>query len=79
MTLRVTLSIVPFGEEENIRMIKEINISNLGNSGIGECIYGVEVGKYKTFDYDFTVEHRRSDGAEALVEKVLSKLVKENT
>ena len=75
MTLRVEISIVPFGDEENVREIRRFNISNLGTVDLGICAYGVEVDKYKTHNYDFNVTHRRSDGAEALVNKVLERFL----
>ena len=64
MTLRVRISIVPFGDESQEREIHQINISNLGDTGdeIGSCLYGVEVDKYKTSEYDVHVHHRREDG-----------------
>lgn len=80
MTLRVTLSIVPFGDEDNSRVIQEINISNLGPSDKNllrsdVCEYGIEVDKYKTGEYDYRVVHDRKDGAVVLVERVLRELI----
>jgi len=61
MTLRVTLSIVPFGDEADIRDIHEINISNLGLCGetYGEAPYeyGIELDKYKSDDYNVKINH----------------------
>ncbi len=79
MTLRVTLSIVPFGVEEDIYDIHQINISNLGpeNKELLKshiCEYGVEVDKYKTGEYNTKVIHDRTDGALNLVRKVLENL-----
>ena len=75
MTLRLELSIIPFGDEDGKRIIKTINISNLGSvDDNGICLYGVEVDKYKTRKYDCTVTHKRSDGAETLVRKLLQDL-----
>lgn len=64
MTLRVRISIVPFGDETKEREIHQINISNLGDTGgkFGEYLYGVEVDKYKTGEYDVEVHHKREDG-----------------
>lgn len=75
MTLRVKIEIVPFGEEEKVREIRRFNISNLGDYELGVSFYGVEVDKYKSHEYDFTVTHKRSDGAEALVNKVLERFL----
>ena len=60
MTLRVRISIVPFGDESKEREIHQINISNLGDK-FGEYKYGVEVDKYNTGEYDVHVYHRRED------------------
>ena len=64
MTLRVRISIVPFGDKSQEREIHQINISNLGDMGdkLGEYKYGVEVDKYNTGEYDVYVYHRREDG-----------------
>jgi hypothetical protein len=76
MTLRVTLSIVPFGDEADIRNIHEINISNLGQAyANGNYRYGVEVDKYKTGEYDAYVSHKRDDGPIALVALALKEVV----
>ena len=61
MTLRVRISIVPFGDESQEKEIHQINISNLGKFG-DYYKYGVEVDKYKTGEYDTYVRHRREDG-----------------
>jgi hypothetical protein len=74
MTLRVRISIVPFGDEEQEREIHQINISNLASLGLGLCEYGVEMDKYKTGNYDFKITHQRQDGPLTLVYKVLEKL-----
>lgn len=74
MTLRVRISIVPFGDEEREKEIHQINISNLEPLGGLNYLYGVEVDKYKTWEYDTTVAHKRDDGAIELVRKALEKL-----
>lgn len=71
MTLRVRLSIVPFGDETREEEIRQINISNLGGTGAGICSYGVEVDGYKRGEYDVLVTHKRSDGPLELVYKAL--------
>lgn len=73
MTLRVRISIVPFGDEDLEREIHQINISNLGDMGdrFGPCLYGVEVDKYKTGEYDVELYHKREDGPLKLVNLVL--------
>lgn len=64
MTLRVRISIVPFGDESQEREIHQVNISNIGGTGgeVGSYRYGVEVDKYKTGEYDVELPHRREDG-----------------
>ena len=74
MTLRVRISIVPFGDEDLEREIHQINISNLASLGLGLWEYGVEVDKYKTDSYDFKITHQRQDGPLVLVNKVLTEL-----
>ena len=72
MTLRVRLSIVPFGDEAKEREIHQINISNLGqNFENAYYTYGVEMDKYKTNDYDCVTYHFREDGPLELVYKAL--------
>jgi hypothetical protein len=79
MTLRVRISIVPFGDEEKEREIHQINISNLGDTGdkFGECLYGVELDKYKTEKYDVEIAHKRQDGPLELVYKAISRLTED--
>jgi hypothetical protein len=77
MTLRVRISIVPFGDEEQEREIHQINISNLKDLGLGLCEYGVEMEKYKTGNYDLKLTHQRQDGPLVLVSKVLGRLTYE--
>ncbi len=74
MTLRVRISIVPFGNESQEREIHQINISNLKDWGLGFAEYGVEVDKYKTDEYDFRLTHMRQEGALELVAKVMEKI-----
>ena len=73
MTLRVTISVVPFGNEESEYELDQINISNIG-SYKGLTTYGVEINKYKTWEYDFFVQHKREDGSTELARKVLERL-----
>lgn len=75
MTLRVRISVVPFGDETQEREIHQINISNLTMKGNGVYEYGIELNKYKTGDYDAKVKHYREDGAVALVNTALEKLL----
>lgn len=80
MTLRVTLSIVPHGIEEDIYNIHQINISNLGpyNKDLlrsDVCEYGVEVDKYKTEEYDYRIIHDRKDGPITLVSLALKEII----
>lgn len=74
MTLRVRVSIVPFGDETKEREIHQINISNISLYPGDNCKYGVEVDKYKTEEYDSVVDHRRSLGALKLIHGVFEEL-----
>lgn len=73
MTLRVTLEIVPFGEEQHKRTIDVFNISNIGKAfDPNYHIYVVERNEYKTGSHDLLkVFHKREDGSLVLVKKVL--------
>ena len=72
MTLRVRLSIVPFGDESQEREIHQINISNLGEmDALERDVYGVEVDKYEKGNYDLYLPHQRADGAMKLVADAL--------
>lgn len=75
MTLRITLEIVPFGEEENKRIIEVINISNSGMTDFDTYQYRIEDNRYKQFrEDDVWVEHIRSDGALKLASLALDKV-----
>ena len=78
MTLRVTLEIIPFGDEERARTIKTVNISNVTfKEGARDNVhnYVVEVDSYKNYnDETLRISHNRSDGAETLVKKALEAL-----
>lgn len=79
MTLRVTLEIIPFGVEEDRRVIRTINISNISNKEPCDDpsynTYVVEIDEYKQYDgYNLRVFHKREDGAENLVYKTLEGL-----
>jgi hypothetical protein len=75
MTLRITLEIVPFGDETRKYPLKTYNVSNLASLEDSTremlCLYGVEVNKYKSGSFDFFVKHDRSEGAEELARLVL--------
>lgn len=49
MTLRVTIEIVPFGEESQKRTIETINISNWEQIGFDLYNYRIEDNRYKEF------------------------------
>lgn len=84
MTLRVTLEIVPFGDEDNKREIATINISNVGeveNLGFGHSIcnynYHCSVPMAETREDRGTgtiYNHDRRDGALELVQRVLTSI-----
>lgn len=76
MTLRVEVSIVPFGNEDNKKIIKVLNISNHGLDHLTrEYDYTVEEDSYKQVDdKTLRIKHNRSDGAKILIEKALSSI-----
>ncbi len=70
--LRVTLTIVPFGDEEKSREINRFDIFNKGHAEFGHCKYGViEINEQGAGLWDDEILHRRDLGAEKLVQKVL--------
>lgn len=72
MTLRVTLEIVPFGNEDEKRTIEVVNISNIGfDMANGKHMYLVEHNEYKKFKSPIVVYHDRSHGALILAEKAI--------
>ena len=79
MTLRVKLEIVPFGREEKAREIGRLDINNVGecmfHQFVGsECQYSVimlEPERNYAGMFPNTVSHFRSEGAWALLKKVL--------
>lgn len=75
MTLRVRISIVPFGDETKEREIHQINISNLGEANTKECNYGIELDEYKSGSYLGRVAHVREQGAITLVYKALKRIL----
>ena len=85
MTLRVTFTIVPFGEELSKYDIAQLNIHNLKDHGFGHCeYYGslTEIDwKKEITEYKFEgIQHSRKDGYGVLVKKVLDRLeeIKDN-
>lgn len=88
MTLRVTLEIVPFGDESQKRVIRQLDIFNMGVDASpdgwvtgGYHRYGViDIDPEKNTGglYQETVLHRRWEGATALVAKVLHHLIQPN-
>ena len=78
MTLRVTVSIVPYGDEADERDVAVFNISNLGISEDGkQHKYGVEVNTYKTFNNGkpIFIFHNREDGFERLIELAMNAVI----
>jgi hypothetical protein len=82
MTLRVTLEIVPFGDETKKRTIRQLDIFNMGQvPGSNNYEYGViDIDPEKNTGglYQETVYHLRDHGASALVSKVLRYLIQFN-
>jgi hypothetical protein len=74
MTLRVTVEIIPFGDEDKARTIDTLNINNItwreGCSPNGEDQYIVERNSYKNYNENTPrIFHHRKDGALALIKK----------
>ena len=79
MTLRIQVSIVPFGDETKKREILTLNISNVthkdGRGPNGEDTYIIEKNDYKNYtDQTPRLHHHRDDGFEALVIAALEKV-----
>lgn len=75
MTLRVEVSIIPFGREDDRTVIKTLNISNMGKLYDNVYDYVIEVDEYKAMRPDVVkVSHDRADGAETLIKKSLEAL-----
>lgn len=78
--LRVTLEVVPFGDEKHKRTIGQLDIFNVGcperEDGQTNCWYGVMeiTGKSPPGLYKQQVYHMRQKGAWELVRNVLSSL-----
>lgn len=78
MTLRVTLEIVPFGDEDKKYKIRQLDIFNIGKIDRGYYEYGViEIDPEKNTGglYQETVYHVRDQGALGLVQRVLDQIV----
>ena len=79
MTLRLTLEIVPFGNEDEKYTIETVNISNIGKDpedDSGEFYeYIIEHNEYKKFKRPLTmVSFRRKAGALKLAQLALEEL-----
>lgn len=75
--MRVTVEIVPFGDEDKKYEIGRLDIFNKGLTEFGHCEYGViniDVEKDEFGLHDKTVLHRRDLGAWKLVEKTIKEL-----
>lgn len=74
MTLRVTIEIVPNGNEEAKRLIRRFDISNQGpKSTPGFYQYKViEITEDSGYEWEGYMTHHRGDGAEALALRVLA-------
>lgn len=81
MTMRVTLSIVPFGREDEAYEIGRLDIFNkgttLGQWNAQSTIYRYGVINLSPEDeglYDKEIFHHREDGAWVLLQKALTEL-----
>ena len=77
MTLRVTVEIVPYGEEEKKYTIRQLDIFNKGHVDFGHCKYGViDINPEKEEHglHEKEVLHRRDLGAMQLIKKAVEEL-----
>lgn len=78
MTLRVTLEIVPHGNELRKYCIGGLEIHNTGNDGLGLHSYHAQQfsdgGTILKETVDGTLEHNRQDGAWVLVKRAIESL-----
>lgn len=79
MTLRIEISIIPFGDETEKKVIETFNISNITmwetfpDQEVGDNLYVVEHNDYKNYNEDnYRLLHKRQNGAIELASKVLS-------
>lgn len=73
MTLRVTIEIVPHGDEEQKYPIATANIHNNGNCYLGLCEYKGSILHGGGLEESFEgLKHQRQDGPWALVKRVLN-------
>lgn len=73
MTLRVTLEIVPFGNEDNKRTIYQLNIENQGSkTKAGRARYKAILAGDRKLTWPIT--HFRENGALVLASKVLKRV-----
>ena len=74
MTLRVTVEIIPFGNEDKKYEIGSLEISNLGQTenGVYNYIATQFSDGYKL--KEMTLSHNRNDGSWQLIRKVLNLL-----
>lgn len=70
MTLRVTIEIVPWGDEGRKRTIRQFDISNMSAFGSHSQVDDYKV-KVDLEDAFIIKDHDRRDGAEVLVARVL--------
>lgn len=70
ITLRIEISIVPHGVEEEKFVIHTINVSNVGMIDWSAAQYAVEHNKYRE-DLSPKIVHDRDAGALKLAEKAL--------
>ena len=75
MTLRVTLEIVPYGEEHNKYEIGHIDVSNVGGGPLGFCSYiATQYTDGETVLNASSLTHMRQDGPWVLVKKAIESL-----
>ena len=79
MTLRIEISIVPFGDESKKKVIETFNVSNITlmekfpDQEVDDNLYVVEHNDYKNYNKDnYRLLHKRHHGAIELASKVLS-------
>lgn len=75
MTLRVRLEIVKHGDENDVKEISRLDISNIGEAEFGHSCYRViDFTKNEEGVYEKKILHRRHLGPWELVRKVITEL-----
>lgn len=69
--LRVTIDLIPFGQEEHTENLRTIEIANVGPYSKNDDIYGLYLYDWTCSDLNGQVKHYRKDPVEVLVRLVM--------